>query len=167
MIEGEGGENDEKEDANENSAASATKNDTSRRGKTTEFKKCELGNEYKTVRAAQKASSSERLLNPSSTSTELVSTLAFDEEDERIMHCVKVHDTRDRQCPSTLPPNNVLSAFPLLIRPSGPVMTALEVLVGSDQCFPACLPVVSRKECIRAVFLNLPMHWGMQSALFH
>ena len=81
---------------NENSAASATKNDTSRRGKTTEFKKCELGNEYKTVRASQKASSSERLLNPSSTSTELVSTLAFDEEDKRIMHCVKVHDTRDR-----------------------------------------------------------------------
>ena len=55
-----------------------------------------LSTDYKTVRTARKASSSERLLNPSSTSTELVSTLAFEEEDERIMHCVKVHDTRDR-----------------------------------------------------------------------
>ena len=89
MIEGEGGENDEKEDANENSAASATKNDTSRRGKTTEFKKCELGNEYKTVRAAQKASSSERLLNLSPICTESVSTSSFSEEDDRINTATK------------------------------------------------------------------------------
>ena len=53
-----------------------------------------------------------------------------------------IFDTKNHKCAVCTPPGH--SA--LKSRGGGPV-----VLIGSDQCFPACLPVDDREECIRIV----------------
>ena len=119
-----------------------------------EKKKQLLGAEYNTVRVARKAVSSERQLNPSPNSIEKVSIASFEKEDDRIMHCIMEHDLKNKV-------NKTLSFDPrtkkcAVCAPSGhPALVAGEggpvVLVGADQCFPACLPVVTGEECIRVV----------------
>ena len=107
-----------------------------------------------TVQAAREAASCVRHLNPSPHSTETVSTSSFSREDERITLCqvgsnlqarTTVYSTFDqitKKCVVCIPPGHPA----LKSRGDGPV-----VLVGSDQCFPACLPVVDGGECLRVV----------------
>ena len=113
-----------------------------------------LGSDYRTVQAARDAASCVRHLNPSPHSTESVSTSSFSREDERILLCqvgsnlqvrTMVSSTFDQKTKKgvvCIPPGH--SA--LKSGGDGPV-----VLVSSDQCFPACLPVMNGGECLRVV----------------
>ena len=107
-----------------------------------------------TVQAAREAASCVRHLNPSPHSTETVSTSSFSREDERILLCQvgsnlqarttvsSTFDQKAKKCGVCFPTGHPA----LKSRGDGPV-----VLVGSDQCFPACLPVVDGGECLRVV----------------
>ena len=113
-----------------------------------------LGSDYRTVQAARDAASCVRHLNPSPHSTESVSTSSFSREDERILLCQvgsnlqarttvsSTFDQKTKKCVVCIPPGH--SALKSV--GGGPV-----VLVGSDQCFPACLPVMNGGECLRVV----------------
>ena len=113
-----------------------------------------LGSDYRTVRAARNSASCERQLNPSPKSTDKAHTATFGTEDERNTHCTMDFDIRARtnkclsfdpkskKCTTCTPPGHCA----LKTRFDGPV-----VLVGSDQCFPACLPAGDGEECIRVV----------------
>ena len=115
-----------------------------------------LGRSYGTVRAARRAASCGRPLNPSPVTVELVDTGSFiTDGDERILHCNLEHNLKDRlnktlsfdpqRCWCNTCPGGGHNA--LAGREGGPV-----VIVAADQTFPACLPSGSGgKECVRVI----------------
>ena len=111
-----------------------------------------LGGAYNTVRAARKAASNLRQLNPDSSSSENSKAFSFANGDERTLHCHIEHNLRDRlsKCFSFDPQARKCDTCPsgghaaLKAAKGGPV-----AIVGADQAFPACLPETDGNECVR------------------
>ena len=111
-----------------------------------------LGGAYNTVRAARKAASNLRQLNPDSSSSENSKAFSFANGDERTLHCHIEHNLRDRlsKCFSFDPQARKCDTCPsgghaaLKAAKGGPV-----AIVGADQAFPVCLPKTDGNECVR------------------
>ena len=115
-----------------------------------------IGSGHSTVKAARRAASSLRQLNPSPNTSEVAKfrTSFTNGGDERILRCNISHNLRDRtstsisfdtkrqQC------NTCVSGAhgALAGRGGRPI-----VVVAADQSFPACIPATDTGECIRVV----------------
>ena len=116
----------------------------------------DIGGAHTTVKAARRAASSRRQLNPFPTVVERASfsTSFTSGGDERILRCHISHnlkertstshsfDTRKKNCTSC-----VSGAHAALAGGSGQPI----VCVAADQSFPACVPATDTNECIRVV----------------
>ena len=116
----------------------------------------DIGGAHTTVKAARRAASSRRQLNPSPSVVECASfsTSFTSGGDERILRCHISHnlkertstshsfDTRKKNCTSC-----VSGAHAALAGGSGQPI----VCVAADQSFPACVPATDTNECIRVV----------------
>ena len=113
-----------------------------------------LGGTYNTVRAARRAASSLRQLNPDHGSVETSKSFSFANGDGRTLQCHMEHNLKDRLCKS-------FSFDPQTRKcdtcPSGghavwkSAKGSLVAIIGTDQAFPACLPETDGNECARIV----------------
>ena len=79
---------------------------------------------------------------------------SFEGGDGRVLQCVRVHDMRNRLNKSlSFDPDSLVCTLcargghpALMSDANGPI-----VLVGTDQCFPACTPSKDNGECMRTV----------------
>ena len=115
-----------------------------------------IGGGHATVKAARKAASSRRQLNPAPTTTESASfaTSFTNGGDERILTCNISHNLRDRTSTShsfnTVKKDCntcVSGGHGALVGRGGKQI----VMVAADQSFPACVPSTDSRECIRVV----------------
>jgi hypothetical protein len=116
----------------------------------------DLGQSYRTIRAAKKAASSLRPLNPAPKKVCCVSTGSFlTEGDDRIRNVNIEHNLQARTSktlsfdPVNLLCNTCLAGKHAAVSAAGGGPVAI---VASDQSFPACMPArTAKKECIRVI----------------
>ena len=116
----------------------------------------EIGGAHATIKAARKAASSRRQLNPAPSAVERASyrTSFTNGGDERILRCNILHNLKDRTSTSHSFDSNKKtctscvsgSHAALAGRGGRPI-----VFAAADQSFPACAPASDTDECIRVV----------------